>query len=354
MYKEKFKENFKENRLIAFDTDLDRIVGLYRTGMTEQDFSNRDCDFFREFNRDLIPVRDFVHEVMTASAQFEPNYARTLFTSIMNHIMELEDIYNENPRKFDELEKTRITSNLECLTDIQFKMGSKDSICGINEKYGPGKYIRQWIPDADFDSPTLKEEFFEAAWNNRDAFVARDKDFFMEISGPNAPYGEDEVFYGYHFVSLSLLLYKLGELKINLEKYGFPDGFKLRTQSSAAEPREYFPLRLVAAVYDLTNDIQFEKTSGRSFLDAINCIDGCKPLKIRNDEKERVCFLVNSLSKEIEDSKYRKEWLDSILTQLQIDKAYYRSKSRTAVGDTPSRRSARFAEDLAEAIKSSR
>lgn len=74
------------------------------------------------------------------------------------------------------------------------------------------------------------------------------------------------------------------------------------------------------------------------------------PLKVRKNEKVRVCYLINQLSETIDNKEKRCEWIGAMLQSCDIDQDYYRSKYRELISDLPSKKNQEFAEALKEIL----
>ncbi len=99
----------------------------------------------------------------------------------------------------------------------------------------------------------------------------------------------------------------------------------------------FLSMSLLASVHELCNGRQFEDVSPIDFFHAFNLHHASKPLKVRDKEKIRVCYLINQLSEKIEKEK-RSEWIGVMLLNYGIDQDYYRSKYREPISDLPSKK----------------
>lgn len=122
-----------------------------------------------------------------------------------------------------------------------------------------------------------------------------------------------------------------------------------RDSSQTVVINNFFSMSLIAPVYDLCNGNQFNIITDSQFFEAINLHPNSRPLVVRRHEKARVCFLIGMLSLKIAPDR-RDEWLQSILTSMNISFSYYRSKYRVPVSDLPSKKNREFAEVIKELL----
>ncbi len=73
-------------------------------------------------------------------------------------------------------------------------------------------------------------------------------------------------------------------------------------------------------------------------------------MKVRKNEKVRVCYLINQLSEKIDNKEKRSEWIGAMLRITGIDPDYYRSKYREPISDLPSKKNKEFAGALKEIL----
>ncbi len=86
------------------------------------------------------------------------------------------------------------------------------------------------------------------------------------------------------------------------------------------------------------------------FFESLNLHKKSNPLKVRKNEKVRVCYLIDQLSKKIKEKERRSEWIGAILRVCGIEQDYYRSKYREPISDLPSKKNQEFAETLKEIL----
>ena len=141
---------------------------------------------------------------------------------------------------------------------------------------------------------------------------------------------------------------KCSELLAVVEKYVVSDSQKEPDEKKEeSETISFFPLSLIADIYEVCNGVQFSETDSIEFFHAINLHPNSHPIQINNGEKVRVCYLINRLSDTLE-SPQREQWLNGILAKLDIKTSFYRSKYRQPIGDMPSESNKAFAGALRE------
>ena len=107
----------------------------------------------------------------------------------------------------------------------------------------------------------------------------------------------------------------------------------------------YFNMKLISAVYELCNGVQFEQMSEKDFYAALNLQSSATPLKILPREKGRVCYLVYLLSEQLPKPQ-REDWRNTMLDRLDISLPFYSSKYKEPVSDFPSEANQEFAQNL--------
>lgn len=141
---------------------------------------------------------------------------------------------------------------------------------------------------------------------------------------------------------------KCNELLAVVENYVDSDSQKEQdAKKEEPEAISYFPLSLIADIYEVCNGEQFSEADSIEFFHAINLHPNSHPIQINNGEKVRVCYLINRLADTLESPK-REQWLNGILANLDVKMSFYRSKYRQPVGDMPSESNKAFADALRE------
>lgn len=87
----------------------------------------------------------------------------------------------------------------------------------------------------------------------------------------------------------------------------------------------YFDMALVSAIHKECNDEQFEDIPELDFYATLNLLPSNNKLKIKTDEKIRVCYLVSKLYKYLK-TKDKMKWRKLVLDMLDIEYALYLSK----------------------------
>lgn len=116
-------------------------------------------------------------------------------------------------------------------------------------------------------------------------------------------------------------------------------------ESSSDYATTYFSMKLISAVYELCNGVQFEQMSEPDFYAALNLQSSTTPLKILPREKGRVCYLVYLLSEQLPKPQ-REDWRNAVLDRLDISLPFYSSKYKEPVSDFPSEANQEFAQNL--------
>ncbi len=117
----------------------------------------------------------------------------------------------------------------------------------------------------------------------------------------------------------------------------------LSSSNNTSSP--YFNMKLISAVYELCNGVQFEQMSEMDFYAALNLQSPATSLKILPREKGRVCYLVYLLSEQLAKPQ-REDWRNTILDRLDISLPFYSSKYKEPVSDFPSEANQEFAQNL--------
>lgn len=134
-----------------------------------------------------------------------------------------------------------------------------------------------------------------------------------------------------------------------VEKY-YTKPVLAKTTEQTQQTELILSMPVVASIHELCNGNQFEEISPIDFFHILNLHPNIrKTLKVRKNEKARVCYLINQLGKRISPNK-KGEWMESMLKTLGITLEYYRSKYREPVSDLPSKKNQEFAEALREVL----
>ena len=136
-------------------------------------------------------------------------------------------------------------------------------------------------------------------------------------------------------------IYSLGQRILSvIDKYISVPNNSLEDSTST-----YFNMKLISAVYELCNGVQFEQMSEKDFYAAMNLQPSATPLKILPREKGRVCYLVYLLSEQL-PKQQREDWRNTMLDRLDISLPFYSSKYKEPVSDFPSEANQEFAQNL--------
>lgn len=106
----------------------------------------------------------------------------------------------------------------------------------------------------------------------------------------------------------------------------------------------YFSMKIIAAVYEVCNGEQFEKTTEPHYYAFFN-LRHCETLQIKSGEKTRVYYLLHKMYESLPDET-KQHWRSSVFKLLSIDKNAYDSKYREPVSDIPSKKSKQFAKEI--------
>jgi len=118
-------------------------------------------------------------------------------------------------------------------------------------------------------------------------------------------------------------------------------------ESTKLQAIPYFEMGLISNVYKTCVGEQFEDMAEVDFYSSMNLMATDASLRIRSNEKSRVCYLIYLLSEQLEKS-IREEWRSGILTQLNISSTYYKSKYKEAANRYSSKKNKEFAANMKE------
>lgn len=107
----------------------------------------------------------------------------------------------------------------------------------------------------------------------------------------------------------------------------------------------YFEMGLISTVYNACVGEQFEKMTEVDFYNCINLMSSKGVLKIKSQEKSRICYLIHLLSEQLEKS-CREEWRTGILSLIGIAPLYYKSKYKEAANRYSSKKNKEFAAEM--------
>ena len=115
--------------------------------------------------------------------------------------------------------------------------------------------------------------------------------------------------------------------------------------------RDIITLPMCYRIWKVCNGKQFEHMPGSDFANFLNLRPTQNPVKIKNREKLRVCYLIYFLSKKIPDNTMSQQWKEDILSICKISEPYYKSHYRDAVAEGNSQDNKDFVEDLGGIFK---
>lgn len=132
---------------------------------------------------------------------------------------------------------------------------------------------------------------------------------------------------------------KMGEETANIS----PSGNK--PDSAPRNQPAYFPMKLVSAIHEVCNGEQFEDISEADFYAGLNLQPCDSKLKIRSEEKTRVCYLIFLMSETL-PKQNRKKWKEAVMELLGIEKKHYNSKYKEPVSNSASGKDLKFAKEM--------
>ena len=107
----------------------------------------------------------------------------------------------------------------------------------------------------------------------------------------------------------------------------------------------YFDMRLLSMIYTECNKEQFEDIAEIDFYSILNGQRTAHPLKIKDKEKIRTCYLIHKLHELLGEGK-KENWLHYILPILGISEKLYFSKYKEATSPYAGRKSIGFAKKI--------
>ena len=106
-------------------------------------------------------------------------------------------------------------------------------------------------------------------------------------------------------------------------------------------------MKLLSAIHETCNGEQFEEINELDFYANMNLQPCASRLKVRKDEKARVCYLIFLMAETLSKPD-REKWKEEIMKLLEIDIKYYKSKYKAPVPrtDLPSDSNQIFAKEM--------
>ena len=115
---------------------------------------------------------------------------------------------------------------------------------------------------------------------------------------------------------------------------------------------DVFPMALTSELYEISKDF-FHVQSEAAFHSALNLHYKYDPITAKKGHHNRVAYMVQQLYNLLPDHQCR-EWRDTFLDYVGVERSYYDSKSSNATSDDASKRSQRYVVVLDEVLKNHR
>lgn len=129
-------------------------------------------------------------------------------------------------------------------------------------------------------------------------------------------------------------------------------GEKTQTKEATPWKGDIFPMSLTSELYNISKDY-FDVTSEAAFHSALNLHYKYEPITAKKGHHIRVSYMVQQLFNLLPSHQSR-EWRDTFLEYVGVDRSYYDSKSSHATSDDASRKSTKYVEALDEVLKNHR
>lgn len=115
---------------------------------------------------------------------------------------------------------------------------------------------------------------------------------------------------------------------------------------------DVFPMALTSELYEISKDF-FHVESEAAFHSALNLHYKYDPITAKKGHHNRVAYMVQQLFNLLPTHQNR-EWRDTFLDYVGVERAYYDSKSSNATSEDASKRSRRYVEELDTVLKNHR
>lgn len=115
---------------------------------------------------------------------------------------------------------------------------------------------------------------------------------------------------------------------------------------------DVFPMALTSELYEISKDF-FHVESEAAFHSALNLHYKYDPITAKKGHHNRVAYMVQQLFNLLPAHQNR-EWRDTFLDYVGVERSYYDSKSSHATSDDASKRSQRYVEELDTVLKNHR
>lgn len=125
-----------------------------------------------------------------------------------------------------------------------------------------------------------------------------------------------------------------------------------RVLLETAKWRDVVELGLCMAIHDVCNDRQFEHSTPLDFANFLNVREEAKAIAVVPRERLRVCYMVQTVAKNISPRKEASAWASLFLERCGIAKSYY-DKHRTDIcADHATEDNKNYRSSIDEAINS--
>lgn len=308
---------------------LNTICGQVVSG---QRFDFEQQRFVSEFYRQIEDVPAFERAVIGLTLEVETERATVLLKSLAKEVAEYIVSYTVNQPLFDRLDIDAVCRQYHNRFDWNIrKQSTITNECSLAlREVGNSIELAQGEPDValQLEYEHRKREYEEQRTILNELYAMKEQ-------------AKTEV--------LPCLVNRFGDicsvgerLLTVIDKYV---SAQMVLESSSDYATTYFSMKLISAVYELCNDVQFEQMSEPDFYAALNLQSSTTSLKILPREKGRVCYLVYLLSEQLPKPQ-REDWRNAILDRLDISLPFYSSKYKEPVSDFPSEANQEFAQNL--------
>lgn len=308
---------------------LNTICGQVVSG---QRFDFEQQRFVSEFYRQIEDVPAFERAVIGLTLEVETERATVLLKSLAKEVAEYIVTYTANQPLFDRLDIDAVCRQYHNRFDWNIqKQSTITNECSLAlREVGNSIELTQGEPDAalQLEYKHRKREYEEQRTILNELYAMKEQ-------------AKTEV--------LPCLVNRFGDicsvgerLLTVIDKYV---SAQMVLESSSDYATTYFSMKLISAVYELCNGVQFEQMSEPDFYAALNLQSSATTLKILPREKGRVCYLVYLLSEQLPKPQ-REDWRNAILDRLDISLPFYSSKYKEPVSDFPSEANQEFAQNL--------
>lgn len=308
---------------------LNTICGQVVSGLR---FDFEQQRFVSEFYRQIEDVPAFEQAIIGLALEVETERATVLLKSLAKEVAEYISTYIANQPLFDGLDIDIVCRQYHNRFDWNIQKQSaitNESSLALRE-VGNSIELAQGEPDValQLEYEHRKREYKEQRKMLNELYAMKEQ-------------AKNEV--------LPCLVNRFGDicsvgerLLTVIDKYV---SAQMVLESSSDYATTYFSMKLISAVYELCNGVQFEQMSEPDFYAALNLQSSTTPLKILPREKGRVCYLVYLLSEQLPKPQ-REDWRNAVLDRLDISLPFYSSKYKEPVSDFPSEANQEFAQNL--------